>query len=313
MKGLELSERYFEEYGREMLEREFSDILPFLACGLAGSGSECLGYDDEFSRDHDFEPGFCIFLPDEDKVDRKAAFRLERAYARLPREFMGFERSRLSPAGGSRHGVIRTADFYLDHAGVQDGMMDISGWFSVPSHALREAVSGRVFFDNYGEFTRIREMLSSMPRDVMLKKLSGQLFLMSQSGQYNYTRLVQRGEVAASQLAANEFVKSAMEVIFLLNREYMPFYKWSFRAMRELKFFGDGEDILYRIMTGPNDGKQAEEKYLLMEEVCCRVSTELTEQGLTKAECADLQKHAFSVNDMISDANIRNLGILYAV
>ena len=63
MKGLELSKKYYLEYGLPMLERDFAQYLPFLAIGLVGSGSECLGYDDEISTDHDFEPGFCIFYP----------------------------------------------------------------------------------------------------------------------------------------------------------------------------------------------------------------------------------------------------------
>ena len=33
-----------------MLESEFADILPFLAAGFTGSGSEHYGYDDEISR-----------------------------------------------------------------------------------------------------------------------------------------------------------------------------------------------------------------------------------------------------------------------
>ena len=64
MQGMELSKKYFEEFGRSMLEENFKDILPYLAVGLTGSGSECFGYDDEKSQDHDFEPGFCIFIPD---------------------------------------------------------------------------------------------------------------------------------------------------------------------------------------------------------------------------------------------------------
>ena len=68
MKGLELAEQYYVNCGKDMLA-QFPQALPFLAVGLAGSGSECCGYDDETSRDHDFEPGFCIFLPGEDVVD----------------------------------------------------------------------------------------------------------------------------------------------------------------------------------------------------------------------------------------------------
>ena len=63
MTGLEIARGYFEEYGRPMLEREFPEVLPQLAAGLCGSGSECFGYDDDISRDHDFAPGFLLFLP----------------------------------------------------------------------------------------------------------------------------------------------------------------------------------------------------------------------------------------------------------
>ena len=76
MNGLELSERFYLECGKPMLAEQFSDCLPHLAVGLFGSGSECFGFDDEVSRDHDFEPGFMILLPGEDVVDRRTAFLL---------------------------------------------------------------------------------------------------------------------------------------------------------------------------------------------------------------------------------------------
>lgn len=38
----------------------------------------------------------------------------------------------------------------------------------------------------------------------------------------------------AAQLACVEFVNAAMKVNFLLQDRYMPYYKWSFRALREL-------------------------------------------------------------------------------
>lgn len=59
-----------------MLETDFAELMPYLAIVFVGSGSEHYGFDDEFSRDHDYEPGFCIFLPGEDVIDRRRAFRL---------------------------------------------------------------------------------------------------------------------------------------------------------------------------------------------------------------------------------------------
>ena len=114
MRGLEIAKAFYHEYGEPMLREKFPEILPFMAVGLLGRGSECLGFDDEVSRDHDFEPGFCVFLPGEEIVDRRTAFLLERAYDRLPREFMGLRRGLMQPVGGPRRGVIRAAEFFTE-------------------------------------------------------------------------------------------------------------------------------------------------------------------------------------------------------
>ena len=313
MKGLELSRAYFEAYGRPMLEAEFPALLPCLAVGLCGSGSECFGFDDEVSQDHDFEPGFIIFLPDEEKLSRRDAFLLERAYAKLPKEFEGFRRASISPVGGARHGVIRTADFFKEKVGSPDGVLTLSQWMTQPEELLAEAVNGEIFFDNLGEVNSIRSALSAYPRDIMLKKLAGRLLLAAQAGQYNYRRALSHGETAAAQLAAIRFAESAMAAIFLLNGRYMPYYKWSFRALRALtKLSLEAELFEYLITTG-NDGDAAEEKADVIESICADIIEELISQWLTKATCGDLEKHAYSVNDAITDPQIRNLHILAAV
>ena len=314
MNGLEIAKGYFEEFGKPMLKSEFADILPFLAAGFVGSGSEHYGFDDEISRDHDFEPGFCIFLPDENVVDRKRAFQLERAYAKLPKEYAGITRQRMSPVGGNRNGVIRTAEFYMKAVGSENGRLSTEQWLRLPDYALAEAVNGEVFFDNYGEFSNIREQLICMPDDIKLKRLAGNLLVMAQSGQYNFVRCMKHGEPESAQLACVEFVNAAMRTIFLLQDRYMPYYKWSFRALRGLIGTKELTGKLSLLLFGDNhDDTVAERKYDTIEEIASEIITLLQDRELTDAICGDLEKHAYSVNDRITDSTIRNMNILIAV
>lgn len=313
MKGLEISRKFFEEFGKPMLENDFPELLPYLAVGLFGEGSECLGFDDETSKDHDFEAGFCIFLPGEETLDRRTAFLLERAYAKLPKQFMGLTRSLLSPVGGDRKGVVRTSEFFQNKIGSPDGALSAKQWLTLPQQALLEVTNGEIYFDNYGLVTKIRESLKYYPEDIRKKKLAGNLLIMAQSGQYNYRRCLSHGETAAAQLAVNEFVNSAMNVIFLLNRQYMPYYKWSFRALRQLEKLSLDAEIMEFLLTSSNDGEMAQEKYYSIEGIASDVIELLQDQGLTKAICSDLEKHAYSVNDSVEDPEIRNLHILSAI
>lgn len=313
MNGLELSRAFYEEHGAPMLQEQFPKLLPLLAVGLFGSGSECFGYDDDVSRDHDFEPAFCLFLPNEDVVDRRTAFQLERAYTKLPREFMGLRRSTIAPVGGARHGVLRTSEFFTQKIGSADGLLSLADWLRVPEYALTECTNGMLFLDNYGEVSAIRQRLAAYPHDVRCKKLAGQLLLMAQAGQYNYPRCLAHGETAAAQLAVNEFVNTALAVIFLLNNRYSPFYKWRFRALRELPRLSDSARVLEYLLCTPNDEDTAQEKQQLIEELASQIITALQEQQLSEAICGDLERHAYSVNDRIADAALRNAHILAAV
>ena len=313
MKGLELSEAFYEEYGRPMLENQFPDLLPYLAVGLFGSGSECFGFDDEISRDHDFEPGFCLFLPDEETVDRRSAFLLERAYAKLPRSFRGFQRSVILPVGGARHGVLRTSEFFMKTAGTSDGELSLEQWLTIPEEALAEATNGKVFFDNYGEVTAIRRSLAAFPEDIRLKRLAGNLLLMAQAGQYNYPRCLGHGEPAAAQMAVYEFVKSTLTTVFLLNGRYQPYYKWVFRAMRVLPALSELADPLESLLTTDNRAETIPAKTQSIEDISASIAQRLKEMELSRVGGRELERHAYSVNDRIQNAELRNMHILSAV
>ncbi len=344
MKGLELARKYYEAFGIPMIHDQFPEYEEIIAAGLTGSGSECYGYDDEISRDHDFEPGFCLFLPGEDIVDRKTAFRLERAYAKLPVEFEGFHRQKISPVGGSRHGVFRIEDFFMEKIGCLPEDLRPESWLRIPEYALAEAVNGEIFRDDAGLMEDQRKILRSVPEDVRRKKLAGHLLLMAQSGQYNYQRCIRHGEPGAARLALDEFVRHAMSAVFLLHRRWMPYYKWSFRALRELpgeeEMSRKLETLLLMEAYSASPGKAApsfpdalspdqpctsgkapsssthhsvEDHVFQIEEIASRVIEMLRSQHLSLADCGDLEKHAYSVNDSIQDGAVRNLHVLYCM
>ncbi len=313
MKGLELAEKFYAEYGEKMIAESFPHIKAYLAVGLCGSGSECMGFDDALSQDHDFEPGFCIFLPDESLVSARDAFQLERAYAKLPKEFLGFARSAVNPVGGNRHGVIRIPDFFVGKTGDKNGDLSLKDWFFVSEQFLLEATNGKIFADNFGLLTAIRQKLSYLPEDVRLKKLAGNLLIMAQAGQYNYERCITRGDRGAAQLAMGEFVNAALKVIFLLNKKYIPYYKWVFRALKDLAVLSSLHDALAYCISSGNTKAETKAKTESIEKIAAASIEMLQSQALTSVSAPDLEAHAYSVNDKIKDPQIRNLHILYAV
>ena len=104
-----------------------------------------------------------------------------------------------------------------------------------------------------------------------------------------------------------------MSVIFLLNDVYRPYYKWSFRALRNLPKLSLHAELMEFLLTTDNEEEMAKEKYDVMEGMAADIIDELVDGDLTKANCGDLEKHAHSVNDGIEDGDIRNLHILAGI
>ena len=308
MTGIELSREYFNKFGKPLLEKEFGEFLPYLAAGVCGKGSENFGYDDEISRDHDYEPGFIVFLPGEDVISRRDAFLMEKAYSSLPKEFEGVSRLKVAPVGGSRHGIKRTAEFFKEITGSENGELSLNEWLRIPESLLAEATNGEIFFDYFGEVTRIRSLFADMPEDIRRKKLAGALIIMAQAGQYNYSRCLSHGEEAAAQLCVIEFEKSAMNAVFLLNKKPVPFYKWAFRAMRELPLLGNLADSLEFLISSDNSPENRELKLKVIGDICDLISAEIENQSIARKDC-ELERLAYAVNDSIKDAGIRGMNV----
>ena len=312
MKGIEIAESFYNDFGKQMISEQFSDVENRIAVGLVGEGSECFGFDDDISKDHDFEPAFCLFITRED--EKKFGFKLERAYSKLPKEYMGLKRQTLSPTGGNRHGVIVIEDFYKKFLGAEDAPSSVERWLYTPSSMLAQVSNGKVFKDDLGIFSEIRnKIINGYPENIRLKKLSAHTIMMAQAGQYNYGRLIDRKETGAAQLAVFEFVKHAISVIYLLNNKYEPFYKWAYRGMRDLPILSDLEMSLAGLTELGNSKSEATEKRTIIEDVASLIISEFKNQNITQATCNNLENHAYSINDKISDFNLRNMHIMEGI
>ena len=309
MKGLDVAYNYYVEYGKPMLEKEFADQIDKIVVGLVGEGSECYGYDDLTSQDHDFDMGFCLFISQKDYDD--FGFKLERAYSKLPKEYLGFKRKILSPVGGNRRGVIVIEDFYNKFLGASTIPNDINWWFYVPSHSLSTVTNGKIFSGNNQEFLQVRNaLLNGYPKDVKLKKLAKALVLAGQSGQYNYSRCIAHGERASASLAICEFVKNYLSAVYLLNNTFEPFYKWAFRGLRDLPILSQTETALEGLLEYGNSEKESKIKIEIIEDLSRMLITELKKQNLSDATCNNLETHAYSVTDKIQSAEIRNMHVM---
>lgn len=308
MRFLDEAREFYERYGAPMLHEQFPDYEGRIAVGLAGHGSECFGFDDALSRDHDFELGFCLWIDDE--TDREIGVALNRAYRALPFE-RAAQRSNLSE---NPRGVRRISDFYRRYTGTPGAPETWQQWLYLPSHALAEATNGEVWRDDAGVFSAIREKIASgMPEDVRTKKLAACAVTMAQSGQYNYARCLSHGEEGAAMLALGEFVRSSMLMIYLLNRRHMPYYKWAFRGMDALPRLSELRTALEYLLTGENDAAGRETKRGVVEDICAAVVRELSEQGLSCGTWDYMEAHGLDMRGHIKNPEIRALHVLEGI
>ena len=111
MKGMELSRAYFEEYGKPLIDTRLLQYRPYIAAGLVGEGSECLGFDDDISTDHDFGPAFCIWVPE--WLYQQAGAELKSAYDSLPAEYHGYKADEAAAHGQQGRPAGADAVIYL--------------------------------------------------------------------------------------------------------------------------------------------------------------------------------------------------------
>ena len=301
MKGLELAEAFFQSYGMPMINSKFGGYKNRMAAGLVGDGSECYGFDDDISRDHDWGPSFCLWLNKTDFLIIGRALQAE--YESLPQSFGGYGPRKTSDWGEGRVGVIEIGAFYQNFIGLDRVPNSLDEWLYIPESALAACTNGKIFYDPLGEFTRFRTGLKAFyPEDVRLKKIASRCMTIAQSGQYNFIRCVKRREYVAAQYAETKFCADVISLTFLMNKKYTPFYKWMHRAARELPLLGE---FIYNRLLEIVMCHDYEKKSQFIEEVCAALIDELRRQGLTESTSDFLLDHGPVIQQKIRDPQLR--------
>ena len=299
IKGLELSKRYFYDIVLPEFEKSLKDILPLCAFGLVGEGSECYGYDDELSKDHDFGPSVCIWLRKDDYLKYK--YRINKVLETLPKTYLGFQELKESEWGYNRRGLLNIEDFYFKFIGSANPPQTINDWQKIPETALATVTNGEVFIDNLGEFTKIREqLLNYYPEAIRKNKIATRLMTISQHGQYNYARCLRRNDLVAANQCLYLFVDEVIHLVFLLNRRYKIFYKWANRALLDLKILGSEIHKLLQDMVF------AQNKIPYVKKICKVLADELRNQKLTNCESEFLGDLGVDIQKNIDDEFFKN-------
>ncbi|MBR1771504.1 MAG: DUF4125 family protein [Lachnospiraceae bacterium] len=245
MTGLEICRKYYEECAKPALEQAFAPYLDRIAVGLVGEGSDCFGFDDETSRDHDWGPDLCIWVPEETYAE--IGEQLQALYEKLPTEFMGYKRT-ISPQGAKRRGVMTIPGFYRRLLGAAS--YEEIDWQTVEDFCLAAAVNGEVFADGEGIFSAFREKLQKgYPERMQYLKLAEDAAKFAQTAEYNYGRMLRRGDRLTADSMLCEGMRHAMRMLHHMNNLYPPHDKWLYQSCRHI-IYGRTENGSATVGTG---------------------------------------------------------------
>ena len=257
MKGLDLSQVFYEEAVKPLLESDFPNLV--YSAGHLGEGSDVLGFDTEQSRDHDWGPKLFIFLGEEDYEKYHESLHSFLGH-NLPTEIHGFPINfgchnegplfmQLSEERPLNHGVkiFKISDYFLRYLTVNPlEKMNPIDWVVLPEQRLRSITKGRIFHDGLEQLHSILEKLSYYPNDVWLYLLSTQWRRIGQEEPF-MGRCGQVGDELGSRVVGSRLVYDIMKLCFLMEKQYAPYIKWFGTGFSQLKSAGILTPILERV------------------------------------------------------------------
>lgn len=324
MSNIERCRDFYLQYGKPMIHEHFAEYENRIAVGLVGEGSDCFGFDDSISTDHDYGIGFCMWLTQQD-YDAIGAT-LQKRYEELVNTHSGLLHSTgLSDnekASGktdkeeavtsnqflnSRRGVFTINDFCNQILGTRLNFEQNYGidYLTISEDKLATLTNGTIFFDELGILSAVRERLQRYyPDKVWRLRLAQSLHEFAQYGQSNYSRMMARKDYVTAKLCISKAIESAMDLVYLLNRTYAPYYKWKKRGLLNLSKLQPVALLLEEVALLPiqqeawtqvtyNSAKvnQADQCVCKLETIAQLILQELKNQGLVAGNDTFLENY----------------------
>ena len=242
--NLEQSREFYEKVGKPMILKDFPEYADRIAVGLVGEGSDCFGFDDEISADHDYEVGFCMWLIEEDY--ERIGSKLQQSYEKLTdtTSRLQYRRGVFSINGFYRYLLNRNINFESDiKFSFED--MDIE--------KLATATNGQIFEDSLGIFSKIRErLINEYPVHLWKRRLAQSIHEFSQYAQSNYSRMMSRKDAVTAMMCVGKAVEIVLDLMYLLEHKYAPYYKWKKKGIENTRLAKTIFPLLEEIAKLPN-------------------------------------------------------------
>lgn len=257
--GLTLCERYYQEVVRPIFEAQFPKLS--YTAGLIGYGSDVLGLDTSLSRDHQWGPRFLVFLSEQDQTQYAASLS-EVLRQSLPVSFLGYsthftvfdESTRIMTP--IEHGPV---DHLIEFWSISDYIQsylgydlsrepDVLDWLSFSEHKLLGFTSGKIFRDDLGTITALRQKLAFYPDEVWKYLLASEWQKISQEEPF-VGRTGHAGDDVGSRIITARLVQSVMRLCFLMEKRYPPYSKWFGTAFAQLNCASDMAPCLEQALS----------------------------------------------------------------
>lgn len=279
MKGLDIAQDFFLNWGLPYLKENFPDLLGRISAGRF-SGSDVLRADDNISKDHNWGPQFSLFLSHND-YEKFAEHLSATMNHNAPVKWNDY---RVAGAGDKNILVENVPRWIEENVGFTSLPQSDSDWNIIVKHRQfggtvegRESTLyylryGALWLDNNIEFAHWRKSLEKYPDSVWYARLAEECFRIWQYGQYNFVqRISKRGDPLAVSLCLGNFVEGVMRILLLMYGNYTPYWKWLAHEFRQLDRASHYIPLLETLMESHDRNQQAK----LVEQICDDIYQEL--------------------------------------